>query len=157
MAWPLKQENSQQAIHFSYFYQISRLSLSLSLSRLQVLRVGMRKTKHMFIVSLGVYGMSCSLSLLTVAANSQLCFSRLSVSPHLVSEDTQIPMHWKKAWWRRGGQISQPFFFLFSRRALHTALFICFHLITFVLFSGNFQNACSSLTGNGTASWNVLI
>ncbi|AWP13034.1 putative glycerol-3-phosphate dehydrogenase mitochondrial [Scophthalmus maximus] len=53
--------------------------------------------QHMLIVSQGVHSMSCSLKVSLVAANSQLCFSRLSVRLHLVFEDLWIPMYCKKA------------------------------------------------------------
>lgn len=79
-----KTENSQRAL-------CSSPSQDPSLSGLYVPRVGTRKTKHMLIVSQGVHSMSSSLRVFLVAANSQLCFSRLSVSLHLAFEDTWIP------------------------------------------------------------------
>lgn len=85
-------------------------------------RVGIRKTKHMLIVSQGVHSMSCSLKVSLVAAKSQLCFSRPSVRLHLAFEHVWIPLDCKKATYFWGNvalsvwaAICQPYSFSCSK------------------------------------------
>lgn len=127
-AFFLKPENSQQASR-------SNQSQDPSFSRLYVPRVGIRKTKHMLIVSQGVHSMSCSLKVSLLAANSQLYFSRLSVRLHLAFEDTWIPMCCKKATYFWGNTatiwavICQPY--SFSRSKLEWGVFCMSYLYLF--------------------------
>lgn len=113
---------------------VSNQSQDPSFSRLYVPHVGIRKTKHMLIVSQGVHSMSCSLKVSLVAANSQLCFSRLSVRLHLAFADMWIPMYCKKATYFGGNVaaiwavICQPYSFSRSkwdRGHYAAAIYIC--------------------------------
>lgn len=135
-----KTENSQQALR-------SNQSQDPSFSGLYVPRVGIRKTKHMLIVSQGVHSMSCLLKVSLVAANSQLSFSRLSVRLHLAFEDMWIPMYCKKATYFWGNMatiwaaICQPYSFSTSRRGgVFHELFIFLQFCTGIFVKCFLQN-----------------
>lgn len=99
-----------------------------------MLHVGIRKTKHMFIVSLGVHSMSCLLRLFTIAPNYQLNFSGQAVSPHLEHKDMCI---------HRAGQRREQrsVNLTHSAQRRHTCFILCMFLCSRILFLFAFKPA----------------